>query len=228
LGSPLLRDRRGDRITATTRLIRSPAGHEPEVEMGAPPTTRASADRLADEELMVVVQDGDAEALEVLYDRHGGPAYSLAHRIMGERQAAEDATQEAFLSVWRTSASYDAARGSVRSWLLQIVRNRAIDALRRSSARGGRMDFDDESVLEAQEAPERTDAEVSRRERAQHVRGALRDLPEDQAQVLGLAYYAGFSHSEIAELLNMPLGTVKGRMRLGLQKVRANLGEQIA
>ena len=190
--------------------------------------TPTSAARLADEELMVLVQDGDSGAVEVLYDRHGGPAYSLAHRIMGERQAAEDVTQEAFLSVWRTSASYDAARGSVRSWLLQIVRNRAIDALRRSSVRGGRMDFDDDGLLEAQEAPGRTDAEASRRERARHVRGALKDLPRDQAQVLGLAYYAGFTHSEIAELLGMPLGTVKGRMRLGLQKVRANLGEQIA
>ncbi len=190
--------------------------------------TRTSAARLADEELMVLVQDGDSEAVEVLYDRHGGPAYSLAHRIMGERQAAEDVTQEAFLSVWRTSASYDAARGSVRSWLLQIVRNRAIDALRRSSVRGGRLDYDDDGLLEAQEAPEQTEAEVSRRERAEHVRGALKDLPRDQAQVLALAYYAGFTHSEISELLGMPLGTVKGRMRLGLQKVRANLGEQIA
>jgi RNA polymerase sigma-70 factor (ECF subfamily) len=188
----------------------------------------ASAARLADEELMVLVQDGDSVALEVLFDRHGGPAYSLAHRIMGERQAAEDVSQEAFLSVWRTSASYDAARGSVRSWLLQIVRNRAIDALRRSSVRGGRMDYDDDGLLAAQEAPELTDAEASRHERAEHVRGALRDLPRDQAQVLGLAYYAGFTHSEIADMLGMPLGTVKGRMRLGLQKIRANLGEQIA
>src|SRR5215218_2201532 len=145
--------------------------------------TPASAARLADEELMVLVQAGDSQALEVLYERHGGPSYSLAHRIMGERQAAEDVTQEAFLSVWRTSASYDAARGSVRSWLLQIVRNRAIDALRRSSVRGGRMDFDDDGILEAQESPERTDAEVARRERAQQVRGALKDLPQDQAQV---------------------------------------------
>jgi RNA polymerase sigma-70 factor (ECF subfamily) len=190
--------------------------------------TPTSADRLADEELMVLVQGGDSRALEVLYDRHGGPAYSLAHRVMGERQAAEDVTQEAFLSVWRTSASYDSLRGSVRSWLLQIVRNRAIDALRRASARGGRLDFDDEGLLEAQEAPERTEAEASRRERAAHVRGALQDLPRDQAQVLALAYFSGFTHSEIAELLDMPLGTVKGRMRLGLQKVRANLGELIA
>ena len=123
--------------------------------------TPTSAARLADEELMVLVQDGDSGAVEVLYDRHGGPAYSLAHRIMGERQAAEDVTQEAFLSVWRTSASYDAARGSVRSWLLQIVRNRAIDALRRSSVRGGRLDYDDEGLLEAQE----------------EIKATLRDLP---------------------------------------------------
>lgn len=177
---------------------------------------------------MTLVQGKRSEALEVLYDRHGGPAYSLAHRIMGERPAAEDVTQDAFLSVWRTSAGYDSARGSVRSWLLQIVRNRAIDALRRTSARGGPLDHDDEGLLEAQEGPERTDAEASRRERAGHVRGALRDLPRDQAQVLGLAYFAGFTHREIAELLGMPLGTVKGRMRLGLQKVRVNLGEQIA
>jgi len=190
--------------------------------------TRRLADRLADEELMVLVQRGDESALEILYDRHGGPAYSLAYRILGESQAAEDATQDAFLSVWRTSASYDAVRGSVRSWLLQIVRNRSIDALRRTAARGGRIDLDDDDVLAAQEAPERTDAEAARRERAEHVRGALRDLPQDQSQVLALAYYAGFTHSEIAELLGTPLGTIKGRMRLGLQKVRANLGEQIA
>lgn len=190
--------------------------------------TRATAERLADEELMIFVQEGSSGALEVLYDRHGGVAYSLAHRIVGDAQAAEDVTQEAFLSVWRTSAGYDAARGSVRSWLLQIARNRAIDSLRRSSARGGRLDLDDDGLLEAEEAPDRTDAEASRRERARQVRGALRDLPRDQVQVIGLAYFGGFTHSEIAELLGMPLGTVKGRMRLGLQKVRANLGEQIA
>jgi RNA polymerase sigma-70 factor, ECF subfamily len=191
--------------------------------------TRASAERLGDEELMILVQEGDSGALEILYDRHGGPSYSLAHRIMGETQAAEDVTQEAFLSIWRTSASYDATRGSVRSWLLQIVRNRSIDALRRASARGAaRLDLDDEGVLEAQEAPERTDAEASRRERARRVRRALHDLPRDQAQVIGLAYFGGFTHSEIADLLGMPLGTVKGRMRLGLEKVRANLGEQIS
>jgi len=189
---------------------------------------RQAAERLADEELMIRVQAKDAEALEVLYDRHGGPAYSLAHRIMGEPSAAEDVTQEAFLSIWRTSASFDAARGSVRSWLLQIVRNRAIDVIRRSSARPTRADLDDDGILEAQESPDLTDAEASRRERARRVRAVLRDLPPDQSQVIGMAYFGGFTHSEIAELLGMPLGTVKGRMRLGLQKARANLGELIS
>jgi RNA polymerase sigma-70 factor, ECF subfamily len=189
---------------------------------------RQPAERLGDEELMILVQERDATALEVLYDRHGGPAYSLAHRIMGEPHAAEDVTQEAFLSIWRTSASFDAARGSVRSWLLQIVRNRAIDAIRRSAARPTRADLDDDGVLEAQAAPDLTDAEASRRERARRVRSALKQLPDDQARVLRLAYFGGFSHSEIAGILGMPLGTVKGRMRLGLQKTRANLGELIS
>jgi RNA polymerase sigma-70 factor (ECF subfamily) len=189
---------------------------------------RHAAERLGDEELMILVQRKDAQALEVLYDRHGGPSYSLAHRVMGEPQAAEDVVQEAFISVWRTSASYDAARGSVRAWLLQIVRNRAIDVIRRSAARPTRTDFDDDGILEAQEAPDSTDAEASRRERARVVRKALRDLPQDQARVIGMANFGGFTHSEISELLGMPLGTVKGRMRLGLQKVRANIGELIS
>lgn len=186
-------------------------------------------ERLADEELMILVEDKDAEALAVLYDRHGGASYSLAHRMMGDRQRAEDVTQEAFLSVWRTSSGYDAARGSVRAWLLRIVRNRAVDNLRAAAAaRSPRLDFDDDGLLEAQAAPENTDGQASRHERARRVRDALAGLPRDQSQVIGLAYFAGFTQTEIAEVLGMPLGTVKGRMRLGLEKARANLGELIS
>src|SRR3954453_2102277 len=93
----------------------------------------ATLERLADEELMTLVDGKDPAAFEVFYDRHGGAAFSLAHRIVGNRAAAEDVIQEAFLSIWRSSARYDPARGSVRSWTLGIVRNRAIDALRRVS-----------------------------------------------------------------------------------------------
>jgi RNA polymerase sigma-70 factor, ECF subfamily len=188
---------------------------------------RRSVDRLADEELMELVCAHDPQALEVLYDRHGGPAYSLAHRIMGDRQVAEDVTQEAFVSLWRASGGYSPARGSVRSWVLAIVRNRAIDALRRASSRAP-LDFDDDGAMEAQAAPGRTDVEALRREDARVVRGALQELPRDQAHVLALAYFSGFTHSEIAGLLGVPLGTIKGRMRLGLEKLRANIDEVIS
>src|SRR5688500_14033418 len=164
---------------------------------------------------MTLVERRDADAFAVLYDRHGGAAYSLAHRIVGEPAIAEDVTQEAFISVWRSGARFDAARGSVRSWTLGIVRNRAIDALRRASSSAPKLDLDDEAALESQAAGELTDFEAIRRDTASHLRGALGKLPAEQLEVIGLAYFGGFTHSEIAELLGMPLGTVKGRMRLG-------------
>jgi RNA polymerase sigma-70 factor (ECF subfamily) len=183
--------------------------------------------RLADEDLMPLMARKDAAAFEVYYDRHGGAAYSLAHRIVGDPQAAEDVTQEAFLSIWRSRARYDSTRGSVRAWTLGIVRNRAIDALRREGGRAPKLDLDDEAALERKEAPERTEAEALRRETARQVRGALGALPSEQSQVIELAYFGGFTHSEIARMLEMPLGTVKGRMRLGLEKIRARFAEGV-
>jgi RNA polymerase sigma-70 factor (ECF subfamily) len=187
---------------------------------------RASkAERLADEELMPLIGEKNPGAFEVFYDRHGGVAYSLAYRIVGERGAAEDVTQEAFISIWRSGARYDAARGSVRTWMLGIVRNRAIDALRSKAGRAPKLDFDDDSILEHRPAEELTDSEALRRETAEEVRGALDELPGEQAKVIQLAYFGGFSHSEIASMLGVPLGTVKGRMRLGLEKIRGELAE---
>ncbi len=110
---------------------------------------RDHVQRLADEDLMTLVDRKDETAFEVFYERHGGPAYSLAHRIVGDRNLAEDVVQEAFLSIWRSKAGYDRARGSVRSWSLGIVRNRAIDALRRSSTPAPKLDLDDDATLEA-------------------------------------------------------------------------------
>ena len=182
--------------------------------------------RLGDEELMSLVERKNAAAFEVFFDRHGGAAYSLAHRIAGERGAAEDVKQEAFLSLWRSRARYDRARGSVRAWVLGVVRNRAIDALRRDTRPGvPQLDFDDEALLESRPAEQRTDAEAVRRETAREVRGALSELQTDQSKVIELAYFGGFSHSEISEMLSMPLGTVKGRMRLGLEKMRGRIAE---
>jgi RNA polymerase sigma-70 factor, ECF subfamily len=183
--------------------------------------------RLSDEDLMAVVDRKDPVAFEALYDRHGGAAYSLAYRIVGDRTLAEDTTQDAFLSIWRSKARYDRARGSVRSWVLSVVRNRAIDALRRGGANAPKLDYDDEAVLEAREATERTDVEAIRRETSTELRQALDSLPEEQSKVIKLAYFGGFSHSEIAEMINQPLGTVKGRMRLGLEKIRAEIAEAI-
>jgi RNA polymerase sigma-70 factor (ECF subfamily) len=185
----------------------------------------SKAERLADEELMPLIGEKDPDAFGVFYDRHGGVAYSLAYRIVGERGAAEDVTQEAFISIWRSGARYDAARGSVRTWMLGIVRNRAIDFLRSKAGRAPKLDFDDDSILEHRPAAEQTESEALQRETAQEVRGALDELPGEQAKVIQLAYFGGFSHSEIAGMLGVPLGTVKGRMRLGLEKIRGELAE---
>ena len=174
---------------------------------------------LADEDLMHMVSRGDAQAFEVLYERHSGPAFSLAYRMVGTRGAAEDVVQEAFINLWRSGARYERSRGSVRTWLLGIVHHRAIDALRRSTTHDKRR-TSDEGIEERLEAKERTDVEAARREEAKTVRTAMETLPPDQCQVIELAYFGGFSHSEIAELLGTPIGTIKGRMRLGLEKMR--------
>jgi RNA polymerase sigma-70 factor (ECF subfamily) len=189
---------------------------------------REKAERLADEELMPLVGRHDPEAFEVLYDRHGGAAYSLAYRIVGDRAAAEEVTQEAFISVWRSGARFDAARGSVRSWLLSVVRNRAIDFLRSRAGKAPKLTFDDDAVLEQRPAQERTEDEALQRETAAEIQGALGKLPGEQSKVIELAYFGGFSHSEISRILGLPMGTVKGRMRLGLEKIRGELAEGLA
>lgn len=179
---------------------------------------------LADEDVMQLVRRGDARAFEVIYERHSAAAFSLAYRMMGTRAGAEDVTQDAFLSLWRSGARYDRARGSVRTWVLGIVHHRAIDALRRATVHDRRR-AGDEGIEERFEARERTDVEAARREEAGTVRGALSALPADQSQVIELAYFGGFTHTEIADMLDAPVGTVKGRMRLGLKKMKAQLGE---
>jgi RNA polymerase sigma-70 factor (ECF subfamily) len=132
--------------------------------------------------------------------------------------------QEAFLSMWRSGARYDGSRGSVRSWVLGVVHNRAIDMFRREVVRTSH-DVSDEGLAERMQAPEDVETDVQRREAAGQVRSALHELPPDQRQVIELAYFGGFSHSQIAEMLKLPAGTVKGRMRLGLTKLRLTLGD---
>lgn len=174
---------------------------------------------LADEDLMHLVARSDPRAFEVVYERHSGAAFSLAYRMVGKRNAAEDVVQEAFLNLWRSGARYERTRGSVRTWVLGIVHHRAIDALRRATVHDKRRTGDEE-IAERLEAKERTDVEAARRDEARTVRKAMDTLPAEQCQVIELAYFGGFSHSEISEMLGAPMGTVKGRMRLGLEKLR--------
>jgi RNA polymerase sigma-70 factor, ECF subfamily len=179
---------------------------------------------LADEDLMALVQAGEPRAFEVIFDRHSAAAFSLAYRMCGRRAMAEDVVQEAFLSLWRSGARYDRRRGSVRNWVLGVVHNRAIDAFRRGVVRESK-NVPDDGVAERLAAPERTEDEVARRDEAEHVRDALGELPAEQRQVIELAYFGGFTHTEISEMLTLPAGTVKGRMRLGLTKLRMALGD---
>ena len=179
---------------------------------------------LADEELISLVASGDAEAFAVLYDRHNRPAYSLAYRMMGEKQAAEYLLQDAFLKLWRSATSYRAERASVRIWLLSIVHNRGIDQLRSLASRRRTQEKIEASAPKSQ--PSEAFAESWRNSQREQVREALSTLPKEQLKILELAYFSGYTHVEIAELLDVPLGTVKGRMRLGLKKLRDYFGSQ--
>lgn len=173
---------------------------------------------------MQLVAGGDAGAFEVVLERHADAAFSLAYRMCGRRSLAEDVAQESFLALWRSGGRYDRARGSVRTWTLGIVHNRAIDALRRSSVHERRRAAD-EGLEEDLEAPDRTDVQVINNAASQEVRVALGELPDEQRRVIELAYFGGFTHAEIASMLNAPIGTIKGRMRLGLDKLRGHLGD---
>ena len=173
---------------------------------------------------MALVQDGEPRAFEVIFDRHSGPAFSLAYRMCGRRAMAEDVVQEAFMSLWRTGARYDRRRGSVRNWVLGVVHNRAIDAFRRGVVRESR-NVSDEGIADrlAGRRADRCRGRAPRRgpPGARRARGA----PAEQRQVIELAYFGGFTHTQIAEMLELPAGTVKGRMRLGLTKMRMTLGD---
>ncbi len=172
----------------------------------------------AEEDLMPLVEAGDAEAFAALYDRHGRVAYSLAYRVVGEKQEAEDVVQEAFIKVWRSAGGYRVGRGSVRTWILSIVRNSGLDHIRSRASRGRMQDKVEASAPTSE--PSEAFSEAWRNTQQGRVREALKALPQEQLKILEMAYFSGYTHVEIAERLELPLGTVKGRMRLGLQKLR--------
>jgi RNA polymerase sigma-70 factor (ECF subfamily) len=173
---------------------------------------------LAEEDLISLVGGGDAEAFTLLYDRHSRAAYSLAYRTMNGRQVAEDLLQDSFIKVWRSAGGYRVGRGSVRTWILSIVRNRAIDQFRSDASR--RRTRDEVEASTPTSYPSEAFAETWRNTQQEQMREVLKMLPQEQLRILELAYFSGYTHVEIAERLCLPLGTVKGRMRLGLEKLR--------
>ena len=176
----------------------------------------------SDDELMIRVAAGDESALAMLYDRLGRYAYGLSLRMVRESHAAEDVVQEAFVSLWRNAHRFDPERASVRSWLLTIVRRRAIDAIRKRPASVVREVMEEDAVVD--------DAfgEVVDSERARLLRGALDTLDPSQRTTLALAYFGGLSQSDIAEVTETPLGTVKSRTRLALVRLRGALAGTLA
>lgn len=177
---------------------------------------------LTDIALLSRMAKGDSASLGLLYDRYGRIAFGLALRMLGDRDLAEDAVQEAFLSVWRHAASFDATRGSARAWLLTMVRNRCIDVLRGPRPELG-LEETVEAALNRQAAKDDVWATVARTLDADDVRQALEQLPEEQRVTVSLAFFGGLTHVQIAAQMRVPLGTVKGRMRLALEKLRETL-----
>jgi RNA polymerase sigma factor (sigma-70 family) len=178
---------------------------------------------LSDEALVALVARGDESALAELYDRVGRVAYGLAFRVLRDERLAEDAVQEAFLALWRTAAAFRAERAKASTWILTLVHRRAVDLVRREERRrvepiGG------EVAARAGEAEATEEAAWLRFER-ERVQKALRLLPDVQREAIELAYYGGFSQSELAERLGVPLGTIKSRMFAGLARLRELLDD---
>ena len=177
---------------------------------------------LSDEALVALVARGDEDALAELYDRVGRIAYGLALRVLRDERHAEDAVQEAFLQVWRSAATFRAERAKASTWILTLVHRRAVDLVRREERRQADPLTDDSA---AGIAPDDTDEAAWLRFERERVQAALKQLPDMQREALELAYYGGFSQSELADRLGVPLGTIKSRMFAGLARLRELLDD---
>ena len=191
----------------------------------SPSRTMASAPQIiTDEQLMIDVQQGHQAALSALYDRYVNRVYGMALQKLTNPAEAEDITHDVFVNLWQRSSTFQPAKGSPTSWLLTVAHNRIIDALRRrrrSSEAHEAIARDPVAVSET--AHEDTAAIAEQNEEAQQVRRALETLPDDQREVINLSYYEGYSQSEISQRIQVPLGTVKSRMRLAMDKLRGEL-----
>jgi RNA polymerase sigma factor (sigma-70 family) len=177
---------------------------------------------LTDGQLVELVAEKDAGALEALYDRYGRAAYSLARRILTEETLAQDVVQEVFLSLWRDARRFDAGRGTVATYLLSMTHHRAVDVVRREENLR-RWRTSDEGLEREPDPKVRVEDEVEAGERRAEVRAALGELPAAQREALSLAYFGGYTQREVAALVGVPLGTVKTRMAAGMRKLKEAL-----
>jgi len=190
------------------------------------PTIISATD--ADDQLKIIaIANGDNQALEELYNRYSGVVYRLAFRVLKQREQSEEVVQEVFWRVWRRSTSFERERGRVSQWIFGIAHNLCIDEMRRMRARPNPVYENDEHPIIAQLVDEHIDipAVAWANEQRRVIVGALANLPVAQREAVELAYFGGFSHQEIAERLDRPLGTIKTRVRLGLQKLGTLLAD---
>jgi RNA polymerase sigma-70 factor (ECF subfamily) len=187
--------------------------------------TAAPATRLEDAALVARVGLGDEAALEALYQRYGGPCYRLARRLIGDDQLAEDVVQQVFLALWQRRA-YDPARGALSTWLLAVTHHQAVGVVRSESGRRARLTGAQE-LIEAEAAGPGPDEQVWARLRAERTRVALRELSAEHREVLLLAYFGGYTQSEIAGMTGLPLGTVKSRTLHAMRRLRALLSADL-
>ncbi|MGI8558449.1 MAG: RNA polymerase sigma factor [Solirubrobacteraceae bacterium] len=190
--------------------------------MSSAPTAVGTVVERDDRQLMTRIEAGSVDAFEQLYDRYSSRAYWMARSICRDDGRAEEAVQEAFTSIWRNRAGYRPQRGTAAAWLLAIARNRAIDIARRNGNHASRRAG--EEVIERLHAAGDVAEQAVELADAAGLRSRLAGLPDAQQEVIALAFYGQLTHSEIATKLQLPSGTVKGRMRLGLQKLRAEMG----
>ncbi|HLA97535.1 MAG TPA: sigma-70 family RNA polymerase sigma factor [Anaerolineales bacterium] len=182
--------------------------------------------RLDDEALIGFVQQNQEAALSVLYDRYGRLVYSMAFNALQDQALAEEITQDVFLRVWNKAETFRAEQGKVVTWITSIARYRAIDVIRRRNVRpeGNRATWVDDPGFELPDALN-VEAEVEASDSSRQIRRAMAQLPDEQRLVLAYAYFQGYTHSQIANALGEPLGTIKTRIRLAMQKLRQLLQE---
>ena len=171
--------------------------------------------------LLQRIAAGDGDALLVLHKRYANLVYSMAWRVLQDVGLAEEVTQDVFMKLWQRSQRYDAARGRFSAWLLSVTRFAAIDRLRQEGRQPSQVEQSVDGPEEQGSLEQLLPTDHASWERGQHLRFLLEDLPAEQRQVVELAYFGGLTHSEIASYLGLPLGTIKGRLRLGLEKLRS-------